>query len=438
MKLNYIILIVVGLLLTSCASNNFGNVDFRSNSTSKLPIQNHIFNLSGNPKSLAKIISQKLRQDGALNVTRELYKKDFHISEENINCSKGNRDYLQQIEETFRINNFSLYKKVTSQGQAIFGKYNSSLGCEQVAWVDTDKDVMLVSGSYKREHGFLSKVSIYITPSDDMSKLLVISQPVASNGVVSCEGCNIAWKYWSITTGSHEALKVKSIITYLQDNINENSTIEPPPIPKAGNDTVSLTSTGSGFVVNKNGIIATNYHVIKSCSKVEVENQDADVLAVDKVNDIAILKVDKQYENSVSFNIKLPSLAEDVYVYGFPLSSMLGENISITKGIVSSLTGMQGDYSQFRITAPIQAGNSGGPIVNVKGEVIGVTVSTLNNLYLEKQKGIHSQNVNFGIRSMLLTNMLEAKGVEFTLGATPIKTELNTHEKTTKLVNCFR
>ena len=99
---------------------------------------------------------------------------------------------------------------------------------------------------------------------------------------------------------------------------------------------------------------------------------------------------------------------------------------------------MQGDYSQFRITAPIQAGNSGGPIVNVKGEVIGVTVSTLNNLYLEKQKGIHSQNVNFGIRSMLLTNMLEAKGVEFTLGATPIKTELNTHEKTTKLVNCFR
>lgn len=437
-KLNYLILIVVGLLLTSCASNNFSKVDFRYNSTTKLKLEEHTFQLPGRPKNLSLLISQELRKDGAKGIIREELQRDFTISDQNLKCAESNREYSRQQQESFRINSFPLYKKILNNIAGIFDLNGAMPGCKQITWFDSDKESMFVSGSYQRENGFKTKVSLFIIADGDGSKLFVFGQPVAPNGVVACEGCSIGWKDWSYTTGIQEAQKVKATITLLKDNINENSTIEPTPTPKTGNDKVSLTSTGSGFVVNKSGIIATNYHVIKSCSKVEVENQEVDILAVDKVNDIAIIKVDKQYENSVYFNIKLPSLAEDVYVYGFPLSSMLGENISITKGIVSSLTGMQGDYSQFRITAPIQAGNSGGPIVNANGEVIGITVSTLNNLYLEKQKGIHSQNVNFGIRSMLLTNMLEAKGVEFTLGATPIKTELNAHEKTTKLVNCFR
>lgn len=120
---------------------------------------------------------------------------------------------------------------------------------------------------------------------------------------------------------------------------------------------------------------------------------------------------------------------------GYPLVSLLGENLSATSGEISSLSGFKGDYSQFTISAPIQPGNSGGPIVNENNEVVGVVVSTLDNVALASEKGIVSQNVNFGIRVSLLLNILSAYGIS--LPDTKKGSQTN-FQKTTKLLACYK
>ena len=107
----------------------------------------------------------------------------------------------------------------------------------------------------------------------------------------------------------------------------------------------------------------------------------------------------------------------------------------VAKGSISSLSGMQGDYSRFTITAPIQPGNSGGPIVNPQGQVVGVVVATLDNLVLAERAGIQSQNVNFGIRSSLLASMLDANGVSY---ATNTETSSSAYLTVTKFLACYK
>ena len=94
-------------------------------------------------------------------------------------------------------------------------------------------------------------------------------------------------------------------------------------------------------------------------------------------------------------------------VGGFPLSNILqNDSIKITRGIVSSLSGLNNNYSMLQIDAPIQQGNSGGPIINSYGEVIGVATS-----YLRSTKEFDTQNVNFGVKVNLLRNMSESLGI---------------------------
>jgi S1-C subfamily serine protease len=198
-----------------------------------------------------------------------------------------------------------------------------------------------------------------------------------------------------------------------------------------------LSATGTGFVVAKQGYIATNYHVIKDCKIIQVGNSEAEIIGIDAVNDLALIKTNETYSRSATLSFGAVKLSDDISIYGYPLSGLFGDNISVTEGIVSALSGIHGDHGKFRITAPIQPGNSGGPIINNVGQVIGVVVSTLDNIYLQEVAGIQSQNVNFGIRVSLLINMLESKNI-------PVNEEknknldINHFSKITKLLNCYK
>lgn len=173
-------------------------------------------------------------------------------------------------------------------------------------------------------------------------------------------------------------------------------------------------STGSGFFVNKEGVVLTNAHVVEGCEDATLTGYGkARIVAVDKTNDFALLKVTTPAATDpVRFRRSGLQLGEAIYVLGFPLAGQLDNGLNFTSGIVSSLAGPANDSRALQLTAPIQAGNSGGPIADSAGLVVGVTQAKLNEVAAIQSGGAFPQNVNFGIKAGLATSFLRANSIE--------------------------
>ncbi len=167
--------------------------------------------------------------------------------------------------------------------------------------------------------------------------------------------------------------------------------------------------SGSGFFVLKDGTVITNYHVIEGCELNKVSykgsQSEAKVLSIDKVNDIAILKTNINPQTAFSVSNEDVSLLEDVVVAGYPLGKQISSAIKTHKGVVTALAGAGDNYSYFQTDAAINQGNSGGPIINQKGNVVGIAVQT----WIEE--GV--QGVHFGIKSSTLKTFASANGLKF-------------------------
>ena len=197
--------------------------------------------------------------------------------------------------------------------------------------------------------------------------------------------------------------------------------------------------TGSGFAINNEGYFLTNHHVIKGCQLVIVHPpsgiQKSKVIASDIKNDLALLKTSLSNEDVLPLSRENASLLDDVVVAGFPFSRVLSSSVKVTKGVVSSLAGFGDDYSLIQIDAAIQPGNSGGPILNEMGNVIGVAVSKLS-----KKRFVEAENTNFGIKSSTAKAFVEANNVEL---PEPNSRSLQKNElanlitKTTHLISCW-
>ena len=129
----------------------------------------------------------------------------------------------------------------------------------------------------------------------------------------------------------------------------------------------------------------TNYHVIDGAKSITVNGINGNfntlyhavVVGADKVNDLALLKIsDSSFTNfgSIPYSISATTseVGEDIYVLGYPLTATMGDEIKLTTGVISSKSGFQGDVALYQVSAPIQPGNSGGPLFDKKGNVIGV------------------------------------------------------------------
>ncbi len=182
-----------------------------------------------------------------------------------------------------------------------------------------------------------------------------------------------------------------------------------------GADELFQVGSGSGFVISNSGHIITNNHVIEGCSEVEIRNEGAmltaRVLAFDPLNDLAILKAEFTPKNSLSISNTNPELLEDIYVAGFPFGDNVSTSLKVTRGIVSSLTGLGNNFSNMQIDAALQPGNSGGPIVNKNGLVVGVAVAKLDALSVLEESGSIPENTNFGIKSNVVLNFIEANRI---------------------------
>lgn len=200
--------------------------------------------------------------------------------------------------------------------------------------------------------------------------------------------------------------------------VAEEDTPESSPSPAPGTRVASAdappapSGSGTGFVVTGTGHLLTNQHVISGCGSLSVDGHAAAVLAEDAVFDLALLQVDGITGVSPAVFAGSPArLNSDVTVVGYPLSGLLG-GLNVTRGAVTGTKGVGGDGINMQISAPVQPGNSGGPVLNGAGQVVGVVVARLSDDFGMENYGVVPQNVNFAIRGEIAKLFLAQNGVE--------------------------
>lgn len=172
----------------------------------------------------------------------------------------------------------------------------------------------------------------------------------------------------------------------------------------------SLTSTGSGFFISKSGLIVTNSHVISNAKGITVTVRSveltAELILIDETTDVAILKVNTNAKPLPILPSFTAPLGSDILVAGYPNPTVQGYDVKVTKGVISGLKGLHNDETRFQMDAAIQQGNSGGPVIDRNGNVIGVTVAKLDEIAILAAQGSLPQNVNLGIRCDALFEVL--------------------------------
>ena len=171
--------------------------------------------------------------------------------------------------------------------------------------------------------------------------------------------------------------------------------------------------TGTGFAI-ADGYLVTNYHVTNGAKTIKVRGINGDmkeiqkgyVVASDRDRDLAIIKiVDKRFEGfeDIPYCIgkSLPEVGDEVFVLGYPMTSTMGQEIKLTDGIISAASGYKGDQSMYQISAAVQPGNSGGPLFDKEGNVIGVICA----------KHADAENANYAIKVSYLYSLVNSSGL---------------------------
>lgn len=184
-------------------------------------------------------------------------------------------------------------------------------------------------------------------------------------------------------------------------------------------------STGTGFFVNQDGLIATCYHVLEGNAIFKVRDSNgrlhaAALVTKDVANDLALIQIDQK--KTPSFAIRKSSdvrKGEEVFVLGFPNIQMQGTDAKVTQGIISAISGIGGEPNSFQISAAVQPGNSGGPLFDRAGNVIGVVSAKLSQTAALKASGVLPENVNYAVKSNYLIEMISTARKPHSVVANP-------------------
>jgi len=181
-----------------------------------------------------------------------------------------------------------------------------------------------------------------------------------------------------------------------------------------------IVSQGTGFLLEKSGLVVTNYHVVSKGEDVRVYfptanlEFNANFELKDISNDLVVLRL-KDFSYEKVFSQEIPyairksdtvQIAEKVFTLGFPLGEILGKSAKFSDGTISSLTGLLGTANMFQINNPLQPGNSGGPLFDQFGNIIGIVLATLDAKFFYERLDTIPQNVNFAIKSDYLVNLI--------------------------------
>jgi S1-C subfamily serine protease len=209
-----------------------------------------------------------------------------------------------------------------------------------------------------------------------------------------------------------------------------------------------LVGSGTGFLVTAEGHLITNHHVVESCNSLTFQlignaEYNASLLSANESADLALLKIETNTIPTMLTGNTSLNLGNEVIVFGFPLRGDLSSQGNLTTGIVSGLSGLQDNLNHFQISAQIQPGNSGGPVFNINGEIVGVVVSRANDEFFQEQRGIVPQDINFAIRSSILRSFLEANNVSFLSNnvssrSLSVSDVARIARQSTGVINCYR
>lgn len=170
--------------------------------------------------------------------------------------------------------------------------------------------------------------------------------------------------------------------------------------------------TGTGFLITPNGYLVTNHHVVKDSDKVRVQTAsgllDAVVIRTDAASDLALLKVTGTFNALPVVSSRTARLGATVATVGFPNIGLQGFEPKLSKGDISSLCGIQDDVRYFQVSVPVQPGNSGGPLFDERGNVVGVISAQLSQKAALESSGTLAQSVNYAVKSSYLLSFLEA------------------------------
>ena len=208
-----------------------------------------------------------------------------------------------------------------------------------------------------------------------------------------------------------------------QDEAKREVTPAPEPPKKEG------FSTGSGFFVSDEGHFVTNAHVVRECATVMVKTDDGKTreaarTATDNANDLAILKLDMGRDAAGKDIIPKrvaplrigARLGEGVEAFGFPHADMLSSGGNFTLGNVTALAGLGDDTRYLQVSAPVQRGNSGGPLLDGAGNLLGVVTLKMSHFASTGQSDEAPQNINFAVKSATLAQFLDANRVAYKTG----------------------
>jgi S1-C subfamily serine protease len=238
-----------------------------------------------------------------------------------------------------------------------------------------------------------------------IDQLLYKASLAGATGIadVTCEseGTNLAKNCWSSYTCHAGIVKVGS--------------------PGSSANERAGSSSGTGIVVSGEGHILTNSHVVHGAKVISVtlggEVLPATLLREDAQNDLAILKVNRRTVPLAFRDDGRVRSGDPVTIIGFPLSAILSKEPHVTTGSVTALSGIKDDVRFLQVSAPVQPGNSGGPVLDESGRIIGVTVAQLDALKLALATGTVPQNVNFAIKGSIAKAFMDAVGVDFIVSA---------------------
>ena len=206
------------------------------------------------------------------------------------------------------------------------------------------------------------------------------------------------------------------------------------------------SSSGSAIAVSQDGLVLTNHHVVDNCKTIEVTSEDgrspASVKASDRATDLALLQSRLVFPSAASFRLTSAEQGEPIAVVGFPFFGLLTTEGSVSFGHVTALRGFKDDLQKLQISAPVQPGNSGGPLLDQSGRLLGVVVQKLDALRVAQVTGDIPQNINFAIKAEVAQMFLRASNVNTTMrepGPPLSNTELAKWGKgLTALVTCSR
>jgi S1-C subfamily serine protease len=200
-----------------------------------------------------------------------------------------------------------------------------------------------------------------------------------------------------------------------QDKITHSSELPKSDSSTPSNSTLyepKIKGFGTGFFISKKGHILTCYHVVEDSDRIEVKVGDAlhsaKVIRKDSINDLAVLKIAGSFPSLAFSGKQIAKMGQEAFTIGYPNPVLQGVNAKLTKGSVSSLTGFQDDLRLYQISIPVQPGNSGAPLLDMNGDVIGIIVAMLDAKTAFRMSGSIPQNVNYAVKSTYARALLDS------------------------------